>query len=216
MEWAHDVIAYGWIGLRTTIILSVVSLATSLSTGFFLGLISYANPKIRVLISLYNQLWRGLPVLVTLFAVFFLLPIANIIVDANVAVVIGLTLWGSANVAEIVFGAMRALPPSQTQAGRSLGFGTVGLLTHVLLPQAIRRMGPSLVNILANLIQATSLASAVGAVDMLEAVKRASVNLTFMYGDAHSFVVYGVVMIVYFLLCFPLSLLAKRMDRTEA
>lgn len=211
--WYDEVIGYGLAGLKTTLVLSAFSLAASVIVGFLLGTVAYLQPRLRWVIALYNQIWRGLPVLVTLFVVFFMLPFVGIVVGSNVAVIVGLSLWGSANVAEIVFGAFRSMPPSQSMAARALGFGKLGALVYVLLPQALKRILPAIVNILSNMIQATALATAVGAVDLLEAVKRATTRLTFDYGDSHSFAVFGSVMLIYFLICYPLSFASRVLER---
>jgi polar amino acid transport system permease protein len=167
----------------------------------------------RFFVSIYNQIWRGLPVIVTLFMAFFLLPTLGFDVDFLSAVVVGLSLWGSANIAEIVLGAIRSIPPAQFIAAQALGFRPLPALWYVILPQAARRMLPSLVGILVTLIQATSLSSAVGAVDLLESVHRSVSRLTIETGHSHAFPIYAAVLLIYFLLCFPLTLWSRHLER---
>jgi polar amino acid transport system permease protein len=211
--WLESVIAYGWVGVQTTIFLALCSGVLSLVGGVFLGGAAATFPTLRVLVSIYNQIWRGLPVLVTLFMVFFLLPTLGLDVNFFATVVAGLSLWGSANIAEIVLGAVKSIPPTQFTAAQALGFRPVPALCYVILPQAARRMLPSLVGILVSLIQATSLSSAIGAVDLLESVHRSVSRLTIGTGHSHAFPIYAVVLLIYFLLCFPLTLWSRRLER---
>ena len=213
--WYWDALQFGFDGLLSTMSYSLAALLLSLVAGMILGLLAFSLPALRGPIRIYTQLWRGLPVLVTFFVVFFVFPLAGVSIPGPVAVVFGLSLWGSAYLAEIVIGALQALPASQALAAKALGMGPWRALVHVLLPQAMPRMLPAVVNVLTALIHGTALSASVGAVDMLEAVKRTSAHLTFFEGDPHSFVLYGSLMVVYFGLCYPLSLLAKHLDKRQ-
>ena len=157
--WYDDVLRSGFDGLKSTVWLSICSLLISLMAGLALGIASHLYPRTRLAISLYTMTWRGLPVLVTLFAAFFLLPLSGVRVSGSVALVTGLSLWGSAYITEITIGALQGVPRSQSTAARALGFGKWGALLYVLFPQAIRRMLPSMVTIMIAMIQATSLAA---------------------------------------------------------
>jgi len=211
--WVDSVISYGLVGIQTTLLLAVSSALASLAGGVLLGGLASISPVLRVMVMLYSQLWRGLPVLVTLFMIFFLLPSMGLSVGFLTAVVIGLSLWGSANIAEIVLGAIQSISGAQLTAARALGFRPLAALWYVILPQAARRMLPSLVGILVTLIQATSLSSAIGAVDLLESVHRSVSRLTLETGSSHAFPIYSAVLLIYFLLCFPLTLWARRLER---
>jgi polar amino acid transport system permease protein len=93
----------------------------------------------------YVEVWRGLPIIITLFFIFFVLPLIGLEVDTFVAAAVGLTLWGSANVAEVVRGAVQSVPRGQSEAAAALGFPWPRRMRFVILPQATRRALPPLV-----------------------------------------------------------------------
>ena len=135
------------------------------------------------LIRLYIEVWRGLPILITIFLIFFALPalgvsftVAGITFDGRfaawVAATIGLILWGSAQVAEATRGAVQSIPREQHEAASALGFGWVGRHAFVILPQAFRRLLPPLVGLLVNIIQNTTIAQVIGAPELLETGER--------------------------------------------
>jgi polar amino acid transport system permease protein len=212
-SWISDVVSYSLVGLTATLWLSVAGTVLSVGIGVLLGIAASILPVARSLLAIYSQIWRGLPVLVTLFMMFFLLPQIGIAVSFNVAAIAGLALWGSANIAEIVLGAIQTIPAAQLMAARALAFGHVAAIWYVILPQAVRRMLPSTVGILVSLIQATSLASAIGVVDLLEASHRSIARLTLETGYSHAFPIYAAVLAVYFVICYPLSLVSRRLER---
>lgn len=212
-QWFHEVVQYGVVGIQMTLLLSVCSAVASIAVGVLLGGLASISRVVRLLVSIYSQLWRGLPVLVTLFMIFFLLPSLGVSVGFATAVIVGLSLWGSANIAEIVLGSVQSISVAQMSAAKALGFRPVAALWYVVLPQAARRMLPSAVGILVILIQATSLASAIGAVDLLESVHRSVSRLTIQTGESHAFPIYSMVMMVYFFMCFPLTLLSRWLEK---
>lgn len=211
--WVLEVVQYGLVGIQMTLLLSVCSAVASIVVGVLLGGLASISRAVRYFVSIYSQLWRGLPVLVTLFIIFFLLPSFEISLGFAPTVIIGLSLWGSANIAEIVLGSVQSISAAQVSAAKALGFRSIAALWYVVLPQAARRMLPSAVGILVVLIQATSLASAIGAVDLLESVHRSVSRLTIETGESHAFPIYSIVLIVYFLMCFPLTQLSRRLEK---
>src|ERR671929_210952 len=113
------------------------------------------------LLRLYVEVWRGLPIIVTIFLVYYALPDAPVIhhrFAAFTGAAVGLTLWGSAQIAEATRGAVQSIPREQHEAAAALGFGWVGRHRSVILPQALRRLLPPLVSLQANVIQNTTIA----------------------------------------------------------
>jgi polar amino acid transport system permease protein len=125
-DWAEPVLRYMLeVGLRGTLQIAAISLAGSLLIGITFGtLLTIKFMPSRALIRLYIEVWRGLPILVTLFLVFFLLPVLHprLEFDALISASIALTLWGSAQVAEATRGAVQSIPREQNEAA-SAGFG---------------------------------------------------------------------------------------------
>jgi polar amino acid transport system permease protein len=207
-------------GLPTTLRIAAVSVVASALIGIFLGtLLTIRFVPLRALIRLYVEVWRGLPIIVTIFIVFFVFPAlaAQLEFDPIVAATIALSLWGSAQVAEATRGAVQSIPHEQHEAASALGFGWVGRHAFVILPQAFRRLIPPLVTLLVGIIQNTTLATVIGAPELLDTGKRQVERMTTPapvgLGEIHAIEVYGAVAVVFFLISFPLTRLAAYLER---
>ena len=216
-DWVQPVAEYVFrTGLVNTLKISAMALVGSTVIGIVLGtLLTIRFLPGQALIRLYIEIWRGLPILVTIFMIFFLLPSLSPqlqIDDPLIAAAVGLTLWGSAQVAEATRGAVASIPREQHEASSALGFGWVGRHTYVILPQALRRLLPPMVGLLVNIIQNTTIAQIIGAPELLESSERQVERLTFE-GQEHAVEIYGAVMVIFFVISFPLTRLAAYLER---
>jgi polar amino acid transport system permease protein len=207
-------------GLRNTLKIAAIALVGSTLVGVTLGtLLTIKFLPLRALIRLYIEIWRGLPILVTIFIMFFALPTVSLSLrfDALTAGAIALILWGSAQVAEATRGAVQSIPREQHEAASALGFGWVGRHAFVIMPQALRRLLPPLVGLLVNIIQNTTIVQVIGAAELLETAKRQVERLTAPppagVGEIHSFEIYGAVMVIFFCISFPLTRLSAYLER---
>jgi polar amino acid transport system permease protein len=207
-------------GLTGTLRIAAISLIGSTLIGVLFGtLLTIDFRPTRALIRLYIEVWRGLPILVTVFIIYFALPAVNdaFEFDPFTAAAVGLTLWGSAQVAEATRGAVQSIPREQHEAAAALGFGWVGRHAFVILPQASRRLLPPMVGLLVNIIQNTTIAQVIGATELLESgeqqVERLTAPPPIGPGEIHAFEIYGAVMVVFFLMSFPLTRLAAYLER---
>jgi polar amino acid transport system permease protein len=207
-------------GLPGTLRVAAISLTGSVLIGVVLGtLITIRFLPLRAVIRSYIEIFRGLPILVTVFIVYFGLGEVSprLEFDPLTAAAIALTLWGSAQLAEATRGAVQSIPREQHEAASALGFGWVGRHVNVVLPQALRRLLPPAVGLLANIIQNTTLAQVIGGLETLEAGERSVERLTAVppigLGEIHAFEIYGAIMVIFFLLSFPLTRLAAYLER---
>ena len=224
-DWVGPVLRYMFTeGLKGTLRIAAFALVGSIVIGITLGtLMTIRFWPSRALIRLYVEVWRGLPILVTVFIVFFLAPslARQLEFDPFTAASIGLMFWGSAQVAEATRGAVQSIPREQHEAAAALGFGWLGRHAFVILPQAFRRLLPPLVSLLVNIIQNTTIAQVIGANEFLESGERSVERLAapsqrgleFVPGEIHAFEIYGLVMVVFFLISFPLTRLAAYLER---
>jgi polar amino acid transport system permease protein len=219
--WVEPTAHYMWeVGLRGTLRIAAFSLLASAAVGIVLGtLLTIHFLPSRALIRLYIEVWRGLPLIVTIFIIFFVFPVAGarFEFDPFTSATIGLSLWGSAQVAEATRGAVQSIPREQHEAASALGFGWVGRHVFVILPQALRRLLPPLVSLLVGIIQNTTLASVIGAAELLDTGKRSVERITTPppagIGEIHAIEVYGAIAVVFFLMSFPLTRLASFLER---
>jgi polar amino acid transport system permease protein len=208
------------VGLRGTLRIAAFSLVASALIGIVLGtLLTIRFLPSRALIRLYVEVWRGLPIIVTMFIVFFVFPVAGaqLEFDPFTSATIGLSLWGSAQVAEATRGAVESIPREQHEAAAALGFGWVGRHAFVILPQAFRRLLPPLVSLLVGIIQNTTLAQVIGATELLDTGKRQVERIHAVppsgIGEIHAIEIYGAVAVVFFIISFPLTRLAAYLER---
>jgi polar amino acid transport system permease protein len=217
-DWVDPVVHYmTHVGLKETLRIAAIAVIGSTVVGILLGtLMTIRFRPSRMLIRAYIEVFRGLPIVVTIFLVYYALPQAPLIhhrFAAFTGAAIGLTLWGSAQVAEATRGAVQSVPREQHEAASALGFGWVGRHQSVILPQAYRRLLPPLVSLLANVIQNTTIASLIGVTELLATGQRSVERLQFTTGDSHAFAIYGFVMICFFVISFPLTRLAIYLER---
>ena len=218
-EWIHPVARYMLEhGLPLTLKIAATSVVGSAIVGILLGtLLTIDWWPSRALIRLYIEIWRGLPIVVTIFIIFFALPAYEIRFPAWEAAAIGLSLWGSAQVAEATRGAVQSIPREQHEAARALGFGWIGTHVFVILPQALRRLLPPLVSLLVNVIQNSTLAALIGATELLKSAQLQVEGLTLPpptgIGELHAFPIYGAVLVAFFVISFPLTRLAAYLER---
>jgi polar amino acid transport system permease protein len=220
-DWVEPVARYMLeVGLPGTVRIAGVALVASTVVGVVLGtLLTLRFAPTRALIRLYVEVWRGLPIIVTLFIVYFGAPALNqrLEFDPFTAGTITLTLWGSAQIAEATRGAVQSIPREQHEAASALGFGWVGRHVSVILPQAARRLLPPLVSLLVGILLNTTLVQVIGGAELLESAER-SVERVAAFppvgpGEIRAFEIYGAVMVVFFLLSYPLTLLAGYLER---
>ena len=220
-DWSGEVARYMLEeGLVNTLKIAAIALVGSTLVGITLGtLLTIKFLPLRAVIRLYIEIWRGLPILVTIFIMFFALPAVSLSLrfDALTAGAIALILWGSAQVAETTRGAVQSIPREQHEAASALGFGWVGRHAFVIMPQALRRLLPPLVGLLVNIIQNTTIVQVIGASELLETAKRQVERLTAPppagVGEIHSFEIYAAVMVIFFCISFPLTRLSAYLER---
>ncbi len=197
--------------VRWTIALSAVAFAGGAIGGLLvaLGRVSKVTP-LRYAALGFIRLFQGTPLLMQLFLVFFGLNIFGVGVNPWIAASVALTLHASAFLGEIWRGCIEAVPGGQSEACWALGLRFYDRMKSVVLPQAAKIAVAPTVGFLVQLIKATSLASIIGFVELTRAGQVIN-NVTF-----DPFTVFGLVAVLYFLLCWPLSLLARRLERRFA
>jgi len=220
-DWAEPVVRYIIeVGLPATLRVSAISVVGASVVGIVLGTVLTLDAALaRIVTRGYVEVFRGLPILVTVFMVYFGLPSINPELEFGplTATAIALILWGSAQVAEATRGAVQSIPREQHEAASALGFGWVGRHGYVILPQALRRLLPPFVSLLVNIIQNSTLAQVIGGLELLEAAERQNERITAIppigLGEIKAFQIFGFVMVLFFLLSFPLTRLAARLEK---
>jgi len=198
-------------GLKWTLLLSAVGFVCGMVSGLGVALARTSGVRFLQRIAAgYIALFQGTPLLMQLFVVYYGLALYGMKLDAWVAVAIGFTLHASAYLGEIWRGAIEAVPRGQVEAAKALSLGYFWRMKDVILPQALRISLPATIGFLVQLIKGTSLAAFVGFTELARAGSMVS-NQIFS-----PLLVYGIVGIMYFAICWPLSLYGARLERRFA
>lgn len=214
-----------WHGFLITLQLSILSIITGTMLGFLVSLAQTGKFKSLSNISkIYIGIFRGSPLLMQLFMFYFGLPylgrmfmyidmdIANILINISQfsTIMIVLTLYAGAYIAEIFRSGYQAIPKGQFEAAQAIGLSYYRMIQKVILPQVVKISYPPLVGFYIGLIKDTSLASIIGYQELVKE-GQSVINTT-----SHPFEVYITIAIVYFVICYPLSQLVARAERRQA
>lgn len=189
-----------------TVYLSALVVVTGIALGTVLGLLARWSRALRLVISVFVYVMRGVPLLVHVLAAYFCLPVLIGDVSKVTAVTVAMSLYMAAFVSEIVRGAIESIPRSATDAARSLGMPPALALRRVVLPLAARSALPPLVNRSVMTIKGTSLASAVGLWELSLAGRE------IIQRDLAPFQVFGLIALIYFCLCMLVASAGRRLE----
>jgi polar amino acid transport system permease protein len=193
---------------RWTILLSLIAFAGGAIVGLPLAIMRTSKVRlVRGLASAYIQLIQGTPLLIVLFLAYFGLGILGYKLIPLIAAGLALTLYSAAFLGEIWRGCIEAVPKTQWEASDILGLNRLQQYVYVVLPQALRLAIPPTVGFMVQIVKNTSLASVIGFVELSRAGQIVN-NSTF-----EPFAIFASVGAIYFVLCYPLSLAARTLER---
>lgn len=198
-------------GLWVTVRISLISIGISLLIGIPLGrAMTSKNKVISVFCRIYLEIVRIMPQLVLLFIVFFgITRSTGINLSGNTAAVIVFSIWGVAETGDLVRGAFNSIPKHQFESGYSLGLSKFQLYVYVILPQTIRRLLPNIINLATRMIKTTALVSLIGVTEVLKVGKQI-IDANRYNAPNAAIWVYACIFFMYFIICFPLSVIAKK------
>ena len=201
-------------GLGVTLELSLISIALSILLGMLVGAaMTRKHPLPRFLCRLYLEIIRIMPQLVLLFLCYFGLAKAfGIQISGEVAAVIVFTFWGAGEMGDLVRGALTSIPVHQSESAAALGLTRAQAFRYVLAPQILRRLTPQAINLATRMIKTTSLVMLIGVIEVLK-VGQQIIDASRYDMPQAAIWIYGVVFFLYFIICWPLSVLARRLER---
>ena len=201
------------LGLWAALRISLISVALSIPLGVLMGvLMTKKNPVLSAILRVYLDFIRIMPQLVLLFLVFFGSTSAfGINISGELSAVIVFTLWGTAEMGDLVRGALISIPAHQYESSAALGLTASQTFTHIVLPQTVRRLIPLSINLITRMIKTTSLVLMIGVVEVLK-VAQQIIEANRMSSPNAAFGIYLVVFVLYFLACWPISMLARHLE----
>ena len=198
-----------WVTLRISLIAVVLSVPLGILFGMFMTL---NNPISKAVSRVYLEVIRIMPQLVLLFIAYFGVTRAfGLNLMAEVSAIIVFILWGTAEMGDLVRGALISIPRHQYESAAALGMTKAQTFFHIIVPQTLRRLLPLTINLTTRMIKTTSLVVLIGITEVLKVGKQIIDANRFDYPTAALWV-YGVIFLLYFLACWPISTLAKKLE----
>lgn len=201
-------------GLWTALEISLISVGLSIPLGILLGIVmTIPNKAIKVITKIYLEIIRIMPQLVLLFIVFFgATRTMGINLSGEVASVIVFTLWGTAEMGDLVRGSIISIPKHQSESSLALGLSKAQTYLYIIIPQTVRRLLPLSINLVTRMIKTTSLILMIGVVEVIK-VAQQIIEANRATSPNAAFGVYLVVFIMYFIVCFSISMVAKHLEK---
>jgi general L-amino acid transport system permease protein len=203
-----------WGGLTLTLIIASVGIAGALPWGILLALGRRSKmPIVRVLSVIFIEFWRGVPLITVLFMSSVMLPLfmaEGTTIDKLIRALVGVILFQSAYVAEVVRGGLQALPKGQYEAAESLALGYWKTQGLVILPQALKLVIPGLVNTIIALFKDTSLVIIIGLFDLFSSVQQATVDPVWLGMSTEGYVFAA---LIYWIFCFSMSRYSQHLEK---
>lgn len=201
-------------GLWTALEISLISVGLSIQLGILLGIVmTIPNKAIKVITKIYLEIIRIMPQLVLLFIVFFgATRTMGINLSGEVASVIVFTLWGTAEMGDLVRGSIISIPKHQSESSLALGLSKAQTYLYIIIPQTVRRLLPLSINLVTRMIKTTSLILMIGVVEVIK-VAQQIIEANRATSPNAAFGVYLVVFIMYFIVCFSISMVAKHLEK---
>ena len=196
-------------GLILTLTISISVAIGSIIVGTILGLLRhYEIPFLSQISIIYIEILRNTPLLLWMLGCSFLIPGSTLVIKASFA----LFLYTSAVIAEILRGGLNSIPDGQSEAAYTQGFSVIQTLRYIILPQAFRKVTPSLLSQVITTIKDTSFLAGLG---ILELTRSGQVILGRATTSTEVFIVYTFLAVIYFTVCFSLSVLVRKREKAQ-
>ena len=201
-------------GLGIALRISLISVLISIPLGILVGiLMTFKNPVLKAVLRVYLEIIRIMPQLVLLFIVFFGSTRAlGIDVSAELSAIIVFSLWGTAEMGDLVRGAVTSIPKHQYESSEALGLSKKQTFIYIIIPQTIKRLIPLSINLITRMIKTTSLVLMIGVVEVIKVAQQITEANRNSSPNA-AFGVYLVVFMMYFIACTPISMLARYLEK---
>ena len=201
-------------GLWTALRISLIAVVISIPLGILLGvLMTKKNRMLHAILRVYLEFIRIMPQMVLLFLVYFGTTRSfGWDLSGEVASIIVFVLWGTAEMSDLVRGALISIPKHQYESSEALGMSRTQTYLYVIIPQTIRRLIPLSINLITRMIKTTTLVLMIGVVEVLK-VAQQIIEANRMNSPNAAFGIYLTIFLLYFLACWPISLLARHLEK---
>lgn len=201
-------------GMGVALRISLIAVIISIPLGILVGiLMTFKNPILKAVLRVYLEFIRIMPQLVLLFIVFFgSTRVIGVDISGDLAAVIVFSLWGIAEMGDLVRGAIISIPKHQYESGEALGLSKRQIFVYIIIPQTIKRLVPLSINLITRMIKTTSLVLMIGVVEVIK-VAQQIIEANRTASPNAAFGVYLAVFLIYFIACTPISMLARYLEK---
>lgn len=201
-------------GMGVALRISLIAVIVSIPLGILVGiLMTFKNPILKAVLRVYLEFIRIMPQLVLLFIVFFgSTRVIGVDISGDLAAVIVFSLWGIAEMGDLVRGAIISIPKHQYESGEALGLSKRQIFVYIIIPQTIKRLVPLSINLITRMIKTTSLVLMIGVVEVIK-VAQQIIEANRTASPNAAFGVYLAVFLMYFIACTPISMLARYLEK---
>lgn len=200
-------------GLGVTLQIALISIAISLILGLVLGILMASGRRaLYIPLKICLEIVRIMPPIVWLFIVYFGVSKAFGIHISNIAAsIIVFSIWGVFEMMDLVRGAVLSIPKHQFESAEALAFSRSQIYLYVILPLAMRRLVPATINLFSRMIKTTSIAVLIGVIELVK-VGQQIIEVNVFRDNYAPLIIYGAIFFVYFLICYPISALSKKLE----
>ena len=201
-------------GMGVALRISLIAVIISIPLGILVGiLMTFKNPILKAVLRVYLEFIRIMPQLVLLFIVFFgSTRVIGVDISGDLAAVIVFSLWGIAEMGDLVRGAIISIPKHQYESGEALGLSKRQIFVYIIIPQTVKRLVPLSINLITRMIKTTSLVLMIGVVEVIK-VAQQIIEANRTASPNAAFGVYLAVFLMYFIACTPISMLARYLEK---
>ena len=203
-------------GLGVTVKIAAISVALSIFFGFLFGILMTTRKRpLKILCRAYVEFMRIMPQMVLLFLAYFGLTYAfGISISGEIASVMVFTFWGTAEMGDLVRGALQSIPVHQYESGRAIGLTENQIFRCIIIPQIVRQLVPLSMNLITRMIKTTSLVVFVGVIEVIK-IGQQIIESNRLSVPTAAIAVYGTIFFMYFIVCWPLSFIAGKIEKRQ-
>ncbi|MBQ1174793.1 MAG: amino acid ABC transporter permease [Treponema sp.] len=203
-------------GLWVTIWIALVSVAFSIVLGFGFGiLMTFKNRAVKIICRIYLEIMRIMPQMVLLFVMYYgLTRSMGISLSGETASILVFTLWGTAEMGDLVRGSLESVPKHQYESGKAVGLTDRQIFMYIIIPQTLQSLIPLSMNLITRMIKTTSLVVFVGVIEVVK-IGQQIVESNRLTIPTASIAVYFVIFMMYFFVCWLLSLAARYIEKRQ-
>ncbi len=203
-------------GLWVTVWIALVSVAFSMVLGFLFGiLMTRKNRAVKIISKIYLEIMRIMPQMVMLFIFYYgVTRMFSISLSGEFASILVFTLWGTAEMGDLVRSSLEAVPKHQYESGLALGLTEKQVFSSIVVPQTLRRLVPLSMNLITRMIKTTSLVVFVNVVEVIK-IGQQIIEANRMKNPTSAIAVYFVIFMMYFFVCWILSIAARLIEKRQ-